>query len=85
MGICGMGDLINIGSARTAPSYVGLAPGVVGVYQINFQIPAAAGIGDLPLSLTRSLVVYPFGACLGSGLGDTTLTDTSRGVVLPVR
>jgi uncharacterized protein (TIGR03437 family) len=84
-GICGMNDAVTIGSARSVPTYVGLAPGSVGVYQINFQVPSSAGIGDLPLAFIRTLTVYTFGPCLGSGLGNTSATNSSRTVSLPVR
>jgi uncharacterized protein (TIGR03437 family) len=84
-GICGQNDSINVGAASVVPSYVGLAPGFVGVYQINFQLPASVSGGDLTLSFARTLVFYPFGPCPGSGLGDTTGTRTSRGVILPVQ
>jgi uncharacterized protein (TIGR03437 family) len=84
-GICGMNDSIKIGTATAAPSYVGLAPGLVGVYQINFQVPASVGVGDLAVAFERTLIVFPFGACHGSGLGNITSTTTSGSVLLPIR
>lgn len=84
-GICRMDDVVSIGSANAVPQYVGLTPGSVGVYQVNFQVPASAGVGDLPLTLTRTLTANPFGACQGSGLGHTRTSSSSRAVSLPVR
>ncbi len=37
---------LTIGGAPTAVSFSGLAPGFVGLYQVNFQIPANASSGD---------------------------------------
>jgi uncharacterized protein (TIGR03437 family) len=84
-GICGMDDAINVGSATVKPSYVGLAPGVVGVYQINFQVPASVAVGDLLLGFARTVIVNPFGACHGSGLGNIISTKTSRAIILSIR
>lgn len=84
-GICGMNDSISVGTAKVVPSYVGLAPGTVGIYQINFQVPASVDVGDQPVSFQRTEIVYPFGACLGSGLGNITSTAASQSVLLPVR
>ena len=45
---------ITIGSERATVSFSGLIPGLVGVYQINLQVPADAGNGDLPLNISAS-------------------------------
>ncbi len=34
--------------------FAGLTPGLVGLYQMNFQIPAAVAAGDLPLVVTQN-------------------------------
>jgi uncharacterized protein (TIGR03437 family) len=83
-GVCRMSDSIHIGTTTGSPSYVGLAPGTVGVYQVNFQLPSSVGTGDLSLTFVRTLLVNPVGQCLGSGLGSQTSTLTSRSVLLPV-
>jgi uncharacterized protein (TIGR03437 family) len=45
---------IRLGGVAMAVSYAGLAPGEVGVYQINTRAPARAPQGDqVPLSLTQ--------------------------------
>jgi uncharacterized protein (TIGR03437 family) len=43
---CMMSDIVTIGTASVIPAYVGLAPGIVGVYQVNFQVPANVPAGD---------------------------------------
>ena len=40
--------LLTLGNRMLAVSYSGLAPGLAGVYQVNFQAPA-----DLPAGITR--------------------------------
>jgi len=40
-----------IGGAAAEVSYAGLAPGLVGVYQVNFRLPEAAG-GTFPLDVS---------------------------------
>jgi uncharacterized protein (TIGR03437 family) len=42
------------GAPVTNILYAGLTPTVVGLYQINFQVPAGAPNGDLSLALTQS-------------------------------
>ena len=37
-----------------ADVFAGLTPGYVGLYQINFQVPATAPNGDLQLVLTQT-------------------------------
>src|ERR1035437_2357786 len=41
-----------IGATPVTPSYSGLAPGFVGLYQVNVQIPAGLPSGTLPLVIT---------------------------------
>jgi uncharacterized protein (TIGR03437 family) len=84
-GTCLMFDVITLGSATSSPSYVGLVPGSIGVYQVNFQVPAATAVGDLALTLVRTLLINPLEPCHGSGLGDRPVVETSRPVILPVR
>jgi minor extracellular serine protease Vpr len=44
---------VRLGGVPLAVAYAGLAPGEVGVYQINVRAPARAPQGDeVPLSLT---------------------------------
>ncbi|MEP7364351.1 MAG: hypothetical protein ABI972_13945 [Acidobacteriota bacterium] len=42
-----IGTGVFVSGIDVTPSYVGLAPGFVGLYQINFQIPANCPKGDL--------------------------------------
>jgi len=44
---------VKIGEAEAKVSYAGLAPGLVGVYQFNIEVPANAASGDQPLSVTQ--------------------------------
>ncbi len=79
-----MSDAVTVGSARSSTSYVGLTPGTVGVYQINFQVPQDAGVGDLPLVFVRTLTTKNmYAECQGSGLGN--IIKSSRPVKLPIR
>jgi uncharacterized protein (TIGR03437 family) len=49
---------VQLGGMPLAVSYAGLAPGEVGVYQINAQVPARAPIGNqVPLTITQAGVV----------------------------
>ena len=46
---------VVIGGATASVTFAGLAPGIVGVYQINAQIPDAAASGDaMPVSISLS-------------------------------
>jgi uncharacterized protein (TIGR03437 family) len=84
-GICSMEDVLTIGLSTTTPSYVGLSPELVGVYQINFQVPLSVLAGDSFMTFVRALTVNPFGPCRGSGLGNIGTIKTSRAVNLPIR
>jgi uncharacterized protein (TIGR03437 family) len=44
---------IKIGDATAKVSYAGLAPGLVGVYQFNVEVPANTPNGDQPLVVTQ--------------------------------
>jgi uncharacterized protein (TIGR03437 family) len=44
--------VVYIGSTPVTPSYSGLAPGFVGLYQVDVQVPAGLAPGRLPLLLT---------------------------------
>jgi uncharacterized protein (TIGR03437 family) len=43
---------IKIGDQVAPVSYAGLAPGLVGIYQFNVQVPENAPSGDLPLTVS---------------------------------
>lgn len=80
-GLCGMHDAVSVGPATAGTSYVGLTPGTIGVYQINFQIPKDTGVGDLPLVFLRILnMKNQYAECPGSDI-----TKSSRPVKLPIR
>ena len=44
--------VVYFGATAASPSYSGLAPGFVGLYQVNVQIPAGLPSGTLPLQIT---------------------------------
>ncbi|MGD0299765.1 MAG: SBBP repeat-containing protein [Bryobacteraceae bacterium] len=44
--------VVSIGGANAAVSFSGLAPGFVGLYQINAQIPAGVKSGNQPVTIT---------------------------------
>jgi uncharacterized protein (TIGR03437 family) len=82
---CRMTDGVSIGAAIATPTYVGLAPGAVGVYQVNFQLPANLSPGDQQLAMARTFLISPFGLCLSSGTNEVSETYTSRSALLPVQ
>ena len=44
---------VIIGGRSATVSFSGLAPGLIGVYQINVQVPSGAATGDaVPISLS---------------------------------
>jgi uncharacterized protein (TIGR03437 family) len=43
---------VYLGATAAPPSYSGLAPGFVGLYQVNVQIPPGLPSGTLPLVIT---------------------------------
>jgi uncharacterized protein (TIGR03437 family) len=88
--VCSFTDNISWGAvdqppiALATPSFVGLAPGTVGVYQINFQVPQSIPLADIPISFARLLQENAFG-CPGFGSQTSILTKESPAVLLPVQ
>jgi uncharacterized protein (TIGR03437 family) len=77
--VCSIKDTVGAG----APLLVGLAPGTVGVYQINFQVPTSIATGDVPIGFGRQVALHYYSDFCGfSGL--QILTELSRTVLLPV-
>lgn len=70
------------GFYATTPSvpiaFEGLTPGLVGVFQINMQVPATSGTGDLFLFFNR-------GSCAGGGQCFMFGTTSNTPVIVPVR
>jgi uncharacterized protein (TIGR03437 family) len=48
---------VTVDSQAAAIAYAGLTPGSVGLYQINFQVPAGAQSGDLNVVVTQNGMV----------------------------
>lgn len=48
---------VTLDGAPVTVSYAGLAPGWVGLYQIDFQVPASAQTGNLKLTITQNGVL----------------------------
>jgi uncharacterized protein (TIGR03437 family) len=80
--------------------WLGLTPGLVGVYQLNFVVPAATASGDALIQLQRSSCAVFFGAycnsggtfvanasagCISLGGGGSRKVCTSSAVPLPTR
>jgi hypothetical protein len=81
-----MTDSVEVGGVSTTPTYVGLAPGIAGVYQVNFQVPAGAPSGDQQLIFLRFFAVSPFGQCVLNGTGETVVGPyVRRPALLPVQ
>ena len=46
--------VVTLGSANLSVLYAGLAPGEIGVYQINVKVPANVPLGlSIPLKITQ--------------------------------
>jgi len=61
-----------------SPSYMGLTPGAVGVYQVNFQLPTSMQAGDSQIALMWYQAGSAFFHCMNNGI-------TSRSVLLPIQ
>ncbi len=49
---------VTIGGRTVTPDYAGLTPGFVGLYQVNFHIPADLAVtGDVPVTVAAASVV----------------------------
>ena len=44
--------VVKLGSASITPNFSGLAPGFVGLYQVNFQVPASISAGNQTIQLS---------------------------------
>jgi uncharacterized protein (TIGR03437 family) len=88
--VCSIMDSIRWGTtdraplAVASPSFVGLTPGTVGVYQVNFQVPQSIPPGDIRISFVRNLQENIF-MCPGFGSQTEFITIASQTVLLPVR
>ena len=71
---------VVIGSTAVTPLFVGLAPGLAGIYQINFVVPAFARAGNFALTLRRTTCTAFFGSCAAGG-GVRTLYVSSPALI----
>jgi uncharacterized protein (TIGR03437 family) len=46
--------LMTLNGAATPALFIGLTPGLVGLYQVNFQVPAQLQDGDYTLLISAS-------------------------------
>jgi len=89
--VCSIGDSIIWGKQDQGPLgqsptlFVGLTPGTVGVYQVNFQVPASLPAGNVPISFGRDLSETEYTECPGPGSFTILLTQESRTVLVPVQ
>jgi uncharacterized protein (TIGR03437 family) len=74
--------LVQIAGAKAEPLYTGLAPGLIGVYQVNFVMPSTSP-GLQPLQLIRVSCRAFFGSCAAGGGIKTE--QRSHLVYIPVR
>lgn len=73
---------VQIAGAKVEPLYAGLAPGLLGVYQVNFMMPATAP-GLQSLQLLRVSCRAFFGSCASGG--GVKSEQRSNPVLVPVR
>ena len=83
-GACTMSDGVEIGGVSVIPTYVGLAPGIAGIYQVNFQLPAGTPSGDQQLKFLRGFRISPVGQCVLSGMGEVGVGYVSSPALIPV-
>jgi uncharacterized protein (TIGR03437 family) len=78
-------DIIRVEFAGVSvqPHFVGLVPGMAGVYQINFVVPAMLQESPAGMLLIRQKCTAFFGSCQAGGGIKTT--QRSRPVRVPVR
>jgi len=50
---------VKVGGSQASTTFVGDTPGLVGVIQINYQIPATVATGIQPVTVTINGVVSP--------------------------
>jgi len=81
--ILGSVDVVLAGTP-TQVLFEGLVPGLVGINQINFQVPTSTAAGSLDLKLSMTLTgCFPFGMCM-NGQTPQTVTEVSPSVKIPV-
>jgi uncharacterized protein (TIGR03437 family) len=67
-------------------SFVGLAPGTVGVYQINFKLPAQTPSGNNPIQIVSQYCTLTFpGKCAPQFFPNSLGVSYGQPVLLPVR
>lgn len=82
--LCHLYDGVLLSSSGVSATYDGLAPGLVGIYQINFQVPSTAPSGDVTLAVYREVDQVFGGSCEGPGVPITTKA-TSFSALLAVQ
>ncbi len=83
--VCGGSDIVMIGNTQARPDYDGLAPGLVGIYQVNFKVPAGIS-GEVPLAIQRTLTQSFMPQCSpGEANPPLIETTTSASALINVR
>jgi len=73
---------IQVNDSLVEPRFVGLVPGAVGLYQINFALPDTRVAGQASVRLVKTMCEVAFGTCGGPG---SVHSIASTEVTIPVR
>jgi len=65
-----------IGGQQATVQFAGLAPGFVGLYQVNAYVPAGIGTGNQPITIAVGGVTSPT---------SVTASGVTYNIVLPVK
>ena len=72
-------SVVNAPCQASNVLFLGLTPGLVGVYQVNFVVPSSTGIGNLPVQLQRWKCANLFGTPACGGMGAPFIANAAPG------
>ena len=72
--------VVNSPCPASSLLWLGLTPGIVGVYQLNFAVPSSMSSGNVVVQLQRSTCATLFGTPCG-GMGATFVPNASAGCI----
>jgi uncharacterized protein (TIGR03437 family) len=75
---------VTFNGTRSTPTFLGLNPGNVGVYEVDVMVPATSSHGAVDVSLLHEWCITFFGSC-GDGGGVSKGQMASRQVKIPMR